>query len=154
MRNFEVDKTTVRLVMEALARSSDVDTLNFHNAGLADASMAILAECLPQTSVRCLSLDYNNTPPPPSPPTPQVAPTKTGSTEEEEAGDDAVSTCSASSSLRNFVDFVREGSKVKALSLRGNGIGDDEAVALARVVEGNTVLCSLNLFGNAITDVG
>lgn len=50
------------------------------------------------------------------------------------------------------MDFI--GSKLKALSLRGNGIRDDEAVALAEAIEENTVLCSLNLFDNAITDVG
>lgn len=49
---------------------------------------------------------------------------------------------------------VPEGSKLKALSLRGNGLGDVEAVDLAEAIEENTVLCSLNLFDNKITDVG
>ena len=47
-----------------------------------------------------------------------------------------------------------KGSKLKALSLRGNGLGDEEAAAVAEAIEENTVLCSLNLFDNAITDVG
>ena len=47
-----------------------------------------------------------------------------------------------------------KGSKLKALSLRGNGLGDEEATAVAEAIEENTVLCSLNLFDNAITDVG
>lgn len=46
------------------------------------------------------------------------------------------------------------GSTLKALSLRGNALEDAEAIALAGAIEENTVLCSLNLFDNKITDVG
>lgn len=46
--------------MEALKRSKDVDTLNFHNTGLSDTAVGVLAEELPHTSIRCLRLDYNN----------------------------------------------------------------------------------------------
>lgn len=46
------------------------------------------------------------------------------------------------------------GSKLKALSLRGNRMDDIEAVALAEALEDNTILGSLNLFDNKITDVG
>lgn len=53
-----------------------------------------------------------------------------------------------------MVLIVPKGSKLKALSLRGNRIGDLEAAALAEAMEDNTVLCSLNLFDNKITDVG
>lgn len=55
-----------------------------------------------------------------------------------------------------FPPFVvpLKGSKLKALSLRGNGLGDADAVDLAEAIEENTVLCSLNLFDNKITDVG
>lgn len=53
-----------------------------------------------------------------------------------------------------LADLVGEESKLKALSLRGSGVGDDEAAALAQAIEANTTLCSLNLFNNAITDVG
>lgn len=59
LRNFAVDLTTLRLMMEALKKSSDVDTLTFHNAGLTKASIAILVEDLQHTSVRSLGLDYN-----------------------------------------------------------------------------------------------
>lgn len=47
-------------MIEALKRSSDVDTLNFHNTGLSNASIAVLAEDLRQTTVRCLAVDYND----------------------------------------------------------------------------------------------
>lgn len=53
-----------------------------------------------------------------------------------------------------LVDLIGEGSKLKTLSLRGNGLGDGDAVALAQAIEPNTTLCSLNLFDNAITDEG
>eukprot|EP00752_Nemacystus_decipiens_P004249 g3881.t1 len=76
--------------MEALKKSSDIDTLTFHNAALTEASIGVLVE----------------------------------------------------------------GSKLKALSLRGNEIGDLEAAALAEAIEENTVLCSINLFDNKITDEG
>lgn len=50
--------------------------------------------------------------------------------------------------------FVVVGSRLEELLLRGNEIDDAEGVALAEAIEGNTVLCSLNLFDNKITDVG
>ncbi|CAN0066749.1 unnamed protein product, partial [Laminaria digitata] len=56
-RNFTVDSTTLRLLLEALKRSSDVDTLYFHNAGLTHTSVAAIAEGLPNTTIRCLGLD-------------------------------------------------------------------------------------------------
>lgn len=53
------------------------------------------------------------------------------------------------------VIFARfKGSKLKALSLRGNGLVDADAINLAEAIEENTVLCSLNLFDNKIKDVG
>lgn len=59
-----MDLTTLRLMMEALKRSSNVDTLTFHNAGLTDISLACLAEGLQHTTVQCLGLDYNTAPSP------------------------------------------------------------------------------------------
>ena len=50
--------------------------------------------------------------------------------------------------------MVPQGSKLRALQLRGNDINDTEAVALAEAIEGNMVLCTLNLFDNKISDVG
>lgn len=50
--------------------------------------------------------------------------------------------------------FFAVGSRLEELLLRGNGIDDAEGVALAEAILGNTVLCSLNLFNNKITDVG
>lgn len=62
--------------------------------------------------------------------------------------------CSDQTRHWRLVLFASKGSKLKALSLRGDGIGDLEAAALAEAIEENTVLCSLNLFDNKITDVG
>eukprot|EP00904_Undaria_pinnatifida_P014158 jgi/Undpi1/9873/HiC_scaffold_28.g12327.m1 len=139
-RNFTVDNTTLRLTLEALKRSSDIDTLIFHNAGLTQASISTLVEGLPCTSIRSLGLDYNYN-------------RLKAESKEEDGLDEALLT--GSSSPRNvFADLVREGSKLKALSLRGNGLGDDEAIAISEAIEENTVLCSLNLFDNAITDNG
>lgn len=59
MRNFIVDRTTLMLMLEALKRSSDIDNLVFHNSGLPDRSVSLLAEGLPHTAIRSLSLDYN-----------------------------------------------------------------------------------------------
>ncbi|CAM9286299.1 unnamed protein product [Ectocarpus fasciculatus] len=153
LRNFAVDLTTVRLMMEALKRSSDVDTVNFHNAGLTGASIEVLVEGLEHTTVRCLGLDYN-TPPAlllsssPSPTRPSASETT------EPAAAEAAETEGSLSSARNFAGLVREGSKLKALSLRGNALEDAEAIALAETIEENTVLSSLNLFDNKITDAG
>ncbi|CAM9108971.1 unnamed protein product, partial [Hapterophycus canaliculatus] len=149
LRNFAVDLTTLRLVVEALKRSSTVDTLTFHNAGLTETSFAILVEGLEHTSVQCLGLDYN-TPPSPTPLPASSLLKRTGTGNKPEG---AVLS-PLSSPKRNFAGLVREGSKLKALSLRGNGIDDIEAVALAEAIEDNTMLGSLNLFDNKITDVG
>lgn len=59
LRNFAVDLATLRLMMEALKTPSDIQTLTFHNAGLTEASMAVLVDGLQHTSVRSLGLDYN-----------------------------------------------------------------------------------------------
>lgn len=53
-----------------------------------------------------------------------------------------------------LLNFTSAGSKLKALSLRGNALEDAEAIALAETIEENTVLSSLNLFDNKITDAG
>ncbi|CAM9558147.1 unnamed protein product, partial [Ectocarpus sp. 6 AP-2014] len=152
LRNFAVDLTTVRLMMEALKRSSDVDTVDFHNAGLTGASIDVLVEGLPHTTVRCFALDYNTPPVVLSSSSPPTRPPPSGPT--EPALEEAPATEGFSSLTRNFAGLVSEGSKLKALSLRGNALGDAEAIALAEAIEENTALCSLNLFDNKITDVG
>lgn len=59
VKNFVVDRTTLMVMLEVLNRSSDIDTLTFHNSGLNNASVRLLAEGLPHTAVRSFSLDYN-----------------------------------------------------------------------------------------------
>ncbi|CAM9674308.1 unnamed protein product [Scytosiphon promiscuus] len=149
LRNYVVDLTTLRLMMEALKGSSNVDTLIFHNAGLTEASFAVLADGLQHTTVQCLGLDYNT---PRSRTTSSALPCVTKAEAGKEPEGAVLSTCPSPG--RSFPSFVREGSKLKALSLRGNGIDDIEAVALAEAVEDNTILGALNLFDNKITDVG
>ena len=108
-QNFIVDVTTLRITVEALRRSTDVDTLSFHNAGLSDSAVGILIEGLPHTTVRCLRLDYNTPSLPPSLPKrneasswPMEAFTALVGEEGEEAGNPAWSS-------RNFPGLLREG---------------------------------------------
>lgn len=61
LRNFIVDIGTTRIMVEALKRSTDIDSLHFHNAGLSDQCVDTLVEGLQQTTVGSLSLDYNDT---------------------------------------------------------------------------------------------
>lgn len=94
LRNFAVDLTTLRLIMEALTRSSDIDALTFHNAGLTEASVAVLVEGLQHTSVRCLGVDYNG---------------PVRSNVEEGTAEAAEQSPRESSCRRNFASLVREG---------------------------------------------
>ncbi|CAB1114338.1 unnamed protein product [Ectocarpus sp. CCAP 1310/34] len=139
-------------MMEALKRSSDVDTVNFHNAGLTGASVDVLVEGLQHTTVRSLALDYNTPPVVLSSSSPPTRPPSSGTA--EPAAAEVPATEGSLSLTTNFAGLVSEGSKLKALSLRGNALEDAEAIALAEAIEDNTVLCSLNLFDNKITDVG
>lgn len=108
LRNFAVDLTTVRLMMEALKRSSDVDTVNFHNAGLTGASIKVLVEGLEHTTVRCLGLDYNT--PPAVLLSSSSSPTRPSASETTEpAAAEAAETEGSLSSARNFAGLVREG---------------------------------------------
>ena len=120
-RNFTADHTTLRLVLEALKRSSDIDTLYFHNAGLTHTTVAALAEGLPNTTICCLGLDYNNDSMAVTPPRLLSA----GSTcyvrsssgrldaeSKEDGGVEVDDTLSTGSCPRiDFADLVREGAK-------------------------------------------
>lgn len=115
LRNFAVDLTTVRLMMEALKRSSDVDTVNFHNAGLTGASIDVLVEGLEHTTVRCLGLDYNT---PPAVLSSSSSPTRRPSASEttELAAAEAAATERSSLLTRNFAGLVGEGEDQRSRS--------------------------------------
>lgn len=112
LRNFAVDLTTLRLMMEALKRSSDIDTLTFHNAGLTEASIDVLVEGLQHTSVRSLGLDYNNTLLLPS-----SSPVRQNVT--DGAAEAAEGSTNEASSGRNFAGLVREGANKARRNARG-----------------------------------
>lgn len=99
-------------MMKALSTAPDIDTLTFHNAGLTDASIAVLVEDLQHTSVRSLGLDYN-LPPPPPPVRPSASERRLKAAElAAEAGDKAVPNEAASTislSRPNFAGLVAEG---------------------------------------------
>lgn len=115
LRNFAVDLTTVRLMVEALKRSSDVDTVNFHNAGLTGASIDVLVEDLQHTTVRCLALDYNTPPVVLSSSSPPTRPRPSGTTEPA-AAEAVVATEGSSSLTRNFAGLVSEGEDQRSKS--------------------------------------
>ena len=102
LQNFAVDLTTLRLMMEALKRSSDIDTLTFHNAGLTEASIAVLVEGLQHTSVCSLGLDYNTPLLLASSSTDRPKVTERTAEAREGSASEAVSG-------RNFAGLVREG---------------------------------------------
>lgn len=100
-----MDLTTLRVMMEALKTSSDIETLTFHNAGLTAASIAVLVEGLQHTSIRSLGLDYNTPPPPKALSSPSPVRQIAAEVATEAAGELAIE----ASSGRNFAGLVREG---------------------------------------------
>lgn len=97
--------------MEALKRSKDVNTLNFHNAGLSDTAVGILAEELPHTGIRYLRLDYNNNSNSSSPPLTRMS-SRLPDEVATEPSRDCKETCAsgpASSTRTDFTRLVREG---------------------------------------------
>lgn len=97
--------------MEALKRSKDVHSLNFHNAGLSDTAVVVLAEELPHTGIRYLRLDYNNNN---SSSSPSLSRASSGLPNDvvTEPSRDCKETCAsrpASSTKIDFTGLVREG---------------------------------------------
>lgn len=134
--NFLVDRVTLIIMLGILRRTSIINKIVFHNAGLDMRSIQALSKALPQTSILCLSLDFNSA---------LTIDTSASKNEDEDVPRKNMSIPGG---------LVGNGSKLRVLSLRGNKIGDDEAIVLADELLDNKTLTSLNLFHNSITDIG
>ncbi|CAM9800940.1 unnamed protein product, partial [Discosporangium mesarthrocarpum] len=134
VRNFSLDQTSLLLMLQALRRSRDVTTLNIYNAGLSLGGLQYLVEKLPDTTVLNLCLDYN-----------PIVDDRFGA-EAKKGGTNAAPNL--------FAALLGGQSKLRSLSLRGNKITDNGAIAIAAALEKNDVLVSVNLFDNLITDKG
>lgn len=141
-RNFAMDSVTLAATLQALRSSPGISALEFHGAGLSAASVRALVDSLPATAVSSLSLDFN------------AGLAADSSLAANADGADLPPGQRQEHAAPVFAGLVGGGSRLRALSLRGNGIGDEEAAALAERLQEDTALCSLNLFHNAVTDAG
>jgi Ran GTPase-activating protein (RanGAP) involved in mRNA processing and transport len=119
-----LDSRTASLLFLSFRAVKNITTLSLYNAGLNELALKALEEGLPASTIAHLRLDYNPL-------------------------DD--STEGVQALLKSFTGPT---SKLISLSLRGNGLTDGGAKALAEGLKGNLCLQSLNLFGNAIGEEG
>ncbi|CAN0122932.1 unnamed protein product, partial [Phaeothamnion confervicola] len=127
IRNLVVDAASLKIYLHVLSHTSRITTLDFFNAGISAEGVRAIADALPILPCSTLKLDYN--------------PLKSWEQEDQDASP-------------RFALLVRP-SLLRTLSLRGNGITDSGATAIAAALEDITLpLASLNLFDNAIGDAG
>lgn len=141
VRNHVVDVGTAKCLSCVLPLHLTVTELVFYNCGMGLEAVELLAATVP----RCLTLEkvaveYN-----PLPRAEAPAP------DAEAPGDEAAP---APDPACVFARFLAENVPARAVSLRGDGLGDGGARAVADALARNTWVLTLNLFDNGIGDAG
>ncbi|RYE99857.1 MAG: hypothetical protein EOO41_00435 [Methanobacteriota archaeon] len=155
-------------ITHALRASLHTASLVLSNVALSAAQIQVLAQALPHSTVRQLQLDFNPLrtallmPSLPAAPAPAPVPAA-GKASGKAAANLSVTTPAHDASgsvhadarpVHVFALLLRRSSLLTQLSLRGNGLGPDDAHHLADALRFNRTLTDLNLGLNMLGDKG